>query len=252
MARAWAVYDTVCRITAAFAHATKLIIHDSRACTDYCLQKNRVTTQGPCGPRCTPHPRPPHPPSHAPLTQAVYNYTSTHTDYCLLTHTVDRHGSPARPTNFHSHTSSSWPNGPFAPSRGCCAVPRSAPALPRDAVHCQRARGSSPRTSQSLRPTLQTSARVLVVRIACERLERGGGQWPVERGTPRSRSELGSAVGKTSSAAQRQRGIEPPAAAARAALNRRFAVGEPREPLFTSRPPLLWGPVSGSHRCLSP
>ena len=95
----------------------------------------------------------------------------------VLTRTVDRHGTPARPTNFHSHTSSSWPNGPFAPSRGCCAVPRSAPALPRDAVHCQRARGSSPRTSQSLRPTLQTSARVLVVRIACERLERGGGQW---------------------------------------------------------------------------
>ena len=95
----------------------------------------------------------------------------------VLTRTVDRHGTPARPTNFHSHTSSSWPNGPFAPSRGCCAVPRSAPALPRDAVHCQRARGSSPRTSWSLRPTLQTSARVLVVRIACERLERGGGQW---------------------------------------------------------------------------
>ena len=157
----------------------------------------------------------------------------------VLTRTVDRHGTPARPTNFHSHTSSSWPNGAFAPSLGCCAVTRSAPALPLDAVRCQRARGSSTRTSWSLEPTLQTSAALLGGGIACERLERGGGQCPVERGTPRSRSELGSAVGKTSSAAQRQRGIEPPAAAARAALNRRFAVGEPREPLFTSRPPLL-------------
>ena len=159
----------------------------------------------------------------------------------VLTRAVDRHGTPARPTNFHSHTSSSWPNGAFAPSLGCCAVTRSAPALPLDAVRCQRARGSSTRTSWSLEPTLQTSAALLQLGggIACERLERGGGQCPVERGTPRSRSELGKGVSKTPSAAQRQRGIEPPAAAARAALNRRFAVGELRQPLFTSLPPLI-------------
>ena len=81
---------------------------------------------------------------------------------------------------------------------------------------------------------LKTSARELVATFASERLVCCGSQQPVERGTLRDVSELGNVVGKTPAAAQRQRGIEPPAAAARAALNRRFYYEERWGATFTS------------------
>ena len=114
--------------------------------------------------------------------------------------------------------------GPLAPSLGQCSVPRDAPTVPLDAVHCQGGRGSSPRLPRRLRPTLQTSTCALATKSASERLARGDGRWDFERCTSCARSELGSVVGKTASAAQHQRRIEWPTMAARAALNRRFCV----------------------------
>ena len=54
----------------------------------------------------------------------------------VLTRTVDRHGSRARPTNFHGHTSIGCPNSPLALLWLCCPMSRRALTLPIDEVHC--------------------------------------------------------------------------------------------------------------------
>ena len=54
----------------------------------------------------------------------------------VLTRTVDRHRSHARPTKFHRHTSIGCPNSPLALLWLCCPMSRRALTLPIDEVHC--------------------------------------------------------------------------------------------------------------------
>ena len=142
----------------------------------------------------------------------------------VLTRTVDRHGSRARPTNFHRHTSIRCPNSPFAPLAGTWSASAKAHTLRTGAPLLNPAtrRGWRASEREARARTLLEVGSHSVSSFVCERHMRTGGRSSVERCSPSAGVDVGNAVGSTASVAQPQRGIEWPAAVVRVALNRRF------------------------------